>query len=458
MVGLITKQWYDQLMLRTVWKNRCLFVVLLTSLFLVTACLPASTSIAVPTLAAVANLPVEESAVNGMASNVIIPGTYTPEPQVTLDTRQNFADTSPLAVTAVAGSQPFIPTNTPRPVWQPPTRTPLPTPTLTPSPTPIVPYEPYAGSGPRIFFTGYPPVTQGSKLSIHVIRSNETIMDFVRRTHPAVLKSVDDLGFMTEVKKISPNTITVGRVYEANQQFAGNPEESARDYVDRQLKKYLLNPGVDYWEGWNEPNPQMDNIGWYTRFEQERVRQLAKHGLRAAIGGFATGTPEMDVFAQFVPAIETAMQYGGILTLHEYGAPVLTYLYGSALPGYPAYPDRGALTFRYRWYYREILEPAGLVIPLIITEAGIDGILGSGRPGPNGFGWADFQDYAVDQGWGKDGTEAFINQLAWYDAGVRQDDYVYGFTVFTAGPVGHWRKYNIDSILPDLAHYVTSHR
>lgn len=283
-------------------------------------------------------------------------------------------------------------------------------------------------------------------------------MDFVRRAQPAVLKSVDDLGFMTEVKEISPNTITVGRVNELDQRFLGVPEEAARIYVDRQLKKYRLNPGVDYWEGWNEPNPKMENIEWYTRFEQERVRQLARHGFKAAIGGFATGTPELDVFAKFVPAVRTAMEYGGILTLHEYGAPVMTYLYGGALPGYPSYPDRGALTFRYRWYYRELLEPAGLVIPLVITEAGIDGIIGSGRPGPGGYGWADFQRYSVEQGWGKDGPDAFINQLAWYDAGVRQDDYVYGFTVFTAGPVGHWKNYNIDSILPDLAHYVTSNR
>ncbi|MCA9922956.1 MAG: hypothetical protein KC421_11320, partial [Anaerolineales bacterium] len=74
------------------------------------------------------------------------------------------------------------------------------------------------------------------------------------------------------------------------------------------------------------------------------------------------------------------------------------------------------------------------------------------------YGWEDFQSYAVDKGWGNDGTEAFINQLAWYDAGVRQDNYVYGFTVFTAGPVGHWKKYDIDRILPDLARYVVGQR
>ena len=44
--------------------------------------------------------------------------------------------------------------------------------------------------------------------------------------------------------------------------------------------------------------------------------------------------------------------------------------------------------------------------------------------------------------------------LAWYDAGVRQDDYVLGFTVFTAGPVAQWGPYDIGPLLPKLADYV----
>jgi hypothetical protein len=239
------------------------------------------------------------------------------------------------------------------------------------------------------------------------------------------------------------------------QDFVGSPEEAAQRFVEEQLPQYLLNPAVDYWEGWNEPDPNMDNMAWFARFEQERVRLLASHGLRAAIGGFPTGVPEIEEFALFLPAVETAIEYRGILTLHEYGAPDMTFLYGAALPGYTAHPDRGALTFRYRWFYGELLEPAGLVIPLVISEAGIDGILGN-RPGPGGLGWSYFQEYWVEQGWGSDGIEAFINQLAWYDAGVRQDGYVIGFTVFTAGGFGYWEKYDINPILPDLTNYVRS--
>jgi hypothetical protein len=227
--------------------------------------------------------------------------------------------------------------------------------------------------------------------------------------------------------------------------------------VMSQLNQYPANPAVDYWEGWNEPNPGLGRMGWYARFEQERVRLMASYGFRSAVGGFSTGVPELNEFALFLPAIETVMQHNGILTLHEYGAPDLTYLYGAPLPGYPAYPDRGALKFRYRWYYRELLEPNDLVVPLVISEAGVDGVIGN-RPGPSGTGWYDFQEYWIQQGWGRTGPEAFINQLAWYDNGVREDGYVIGFAIFTAGGIGHWLNYDINEILPQLTDYVVSQR
>ncbi|MCA9962380.1 MAG: hypothetical protein KC443_25270, partial [Anaerolineales bacterium] len=219
-----------------------------------------------------------------------------------------------------------------------------PTPTITPIPSP----SRYASYIPTLL----PSSELGpSKLGLHVIRNNDFwINEFVRQGQPSVIKALDDFGYVAEIKAISPRTIVVGRFNYPVQDYAGSPEEAARKFVADQLDQYLANPAVDYWEGWNEPDPNLDNMPWYTRFEQERVRQLAQYGLRAAIGGFATGVPEMDEFVLFVPAVETALEHRGILTLHEYGAPDMTFLYGSPLPGYPPYANRGALTFRYRWY------------------------------------------------------------------------------------------------------------
>ncbi|HRO90777.1 MAG TPA: hypothetical protein PK205_06215 [Promineifilum sp.] len=340
-----------------------------------------------------------------------------------------------------------------------PTATPPPTVMPTEAPTdeaPVAPTAtPYVSNIPD--FTPRPELGP-SKMGIHVARPNsEAIMEFVRAAHPAVVKGVDDLGFLAEVKAVSPRTVTVGRFSVDPQDYDGEPEAAAAALVARQLPQMLLNPAVDYWEGWNEPDPNLDRMDWYARFEAERVRQLAQHGLRAAVGGFSAGVPELNEFELFVPAIEEAQRHGGILTLHEYAAPDITFLYGDPLPGYPTYPDRGPLMFRYRWFYRDILEPRGLVVPLVISEAGIDGILGN-RPGPDGLGWQDFQAFWVEQGWGPDGQTAFLNQLQWVDNEARQDPYVIGYALFTAGGARAWTAYELAPFLPRLAEYIVSQK
>ncbi len=293
-----------------------------------------------------------------------------------------------------------------------------------------------------------------SKLGLHVIRNdNPWIMQFVRLVRPAVIKAVGDVGWLSEVKAASPETVTIGRFMPTHQDMNGDPALAAQAFVAEQLTRYQLNPGVDYWEGWNEPDPN-EQMDWYAAFEAERVRLLAQHGFKAAIGGFATGVPEWDEFMAFLPALEVAQQHGGILTLHEYGAPTVDYLLGTPLPGWPPHPDRGVLALRYRWWYEEILKPRGLVIPLVISEAGIDGILmAAERPGPEGLGWWDFSDYWSEVGIGG-GPEGYTRQLAWYDSELRKDDFVIGFTVFTAGGGEGWASYNINQILPELAIYV----
>ncbi|MCB9419498.1 MAG: hypothetical protein H6667_06830 [Ardenticatenaceae bacterium] len=441
-IGRLEKGWYDGFMQNGAAGVRSLFLWLFLILLLTACTASADTQSALPTQAVAAVLPDTQTPTAAL-DPALVPPTWTPAPGATSAAAGNFTELSSLGPTNTPTVTRFIPTNTPRPTrTNTPTVTPLPV-----TPTPYVSYIP-----------DLPPSTDlgPSKMGLHIIRANDAnILEFVKQGHPAVIKAVDNFGYLAEVKAASPRTIVVGRINYPQQLYTGSPEEAAQKFVTDQLDQYLINTAVDYWEGWNEPDPNLDNMPWYARFEQERIRLLAQHGLKAAIGGFATGVPEMDEFALFLPAIETAKEYKGILSLHEYGAPDMTYLYGEPLPGFPAYPDRGSLTFRYRWYYREFLEPLGLVIPLVISEAGIDGIIGN-RPGPDGFGWADFQDYWVQQGWADNGVDAFIKQLAWYDNGVREDGYVIGFTVFTAGGHGQWSKYDINPILPQLIVYVRS--
>jgi hypothetical protein len=56
------------------------------------------------------------------------------------------------------------------------------------------------------------------------------------------------------------------------------------------------------------------------------VKVLAQHGLKAVIGSFSTGMPDVtnaSIIQAFFPAIDAAMQHGGILGLHEYCQPYM---------------------------------------------------------------------------------------------------------------------------------------
>jgi len=323
----------------------------------------------------------------------------------------------------------------------PTTPGPSPTPTTRPTNTPIPWPDPL----------DHP---SASKLGLHVQWNNSpNIMRFIRNYRPAVVKAMDDVGFMAEVKEESPSTVTVARLSVDEQNTEGDPVERARAYVAMNLETYKSNPAVDYWEGLNEPGVR-GRMDWYAAFEVERVRLMAEHGLRCAVGAFSAGTPEYNEIEAFLPAIRAAKEHGGILTLHEYDAPLFDRSVGQGVPGAAAYADRGPLALRYRYWYEDFLKPRDLVIPLVISEAGVDGIVAN-RPGPEGRGWRDFSTYWSKQGLGGDDVQTYLSQLAWYDGEVRKDHYVLGFAVFTAGAMNEdWRSYDITSILRHIAHYI----
>lgn len=311
----------------------------------------------------------------------------------------------------------------------------------------------------------------GSKLGVHVTFNNDPyIMEFVRRVRPRVMKAVGDLGWLSDVKQVSPNTVTIGRLMPQNEDWVMNidPTVAAEQYIDEQLGTYLLNPGVDFWEGWNEFEPvDLTRMDWYAKFEARRVCYLQEKGLRGAVGGFSTGVPEYEEMKVFAYALEAAHRCGGIFTLHEYSSPFLSCgtVTGreNIIPGAPHLdgPLFGALALRYRFWYEGILKPMGIGdVPLVISELGVaagppNGACGD--PGGNGApGWTGYQDWWVKNGFGSNGEEAYVNILAWYDQEMRKDSYVIGATIFNAGgqdAANTWHSFDLHNVFVPLAKY-----
>ena len=167
---------------------------------------------------------------------------------------------------------------------------------------------------------------------------------------------------------------------------------------------------------------------WYAAFEAERVGLLADAGSRACIGNFSVGNPDLPLWPHFYAAIDAAIGAGGILGLHEYGTPMQQHFDETS--------GEGWFTERYRKLYRQYLIPAGKVIPLAITEAGVDVV--------------------APVGWKNHFTEEeYLSQLEWYDGVLLEDAYVLGATVFALEIPG-WFSFDIAPIVERLADYVAS--
>jgi hypothetical protein len=327
-------------------------------------------------------------------------------------------------------------------------------PTLTPTPskTPeatATPAPPTATPTPQA--TPFPPGPP-SKLGIFVGRNEPTLFDLLKTQAVTVVKTLElDSNFVAQIKQTAPNTKVIGRIALEQVNLANiDPLAEARRFVDMVLP-YADDPGrrpyFDGWESFNEPVAgNYDEMARLGEFEAERTRLLGERGIRSVIGNFGTGQPPLEQWPAFLPAVQAAIQYDGWLGLHEYSAPTIYHL--STVEGKGRYPgvtpqDSGWLTLRYRKVYNEILAPAGLTLPLVMTELGVDGLV-QNRPGPpDAHGWQDFQAYWAENGYGLWGPGAYIEQLVWYDNAMRQDDYVIGGTIFALAATSGWESYDI---------------
>ena len=162
--------------------------------------------------------------------------------------------------------------------------------------------------------------------------------------------------------------------------------------------------------GWKSRIDAAPKMTWFAAFEAERAQQMATLGKKVAIGNFSVGSPEPDEFEPFIDAIAVALENGGVLALHEYSAPTMRDGIGAGVPGVPPDDQYGALTLRYRIWYDHYLRAHDLVIPLIITEAGIDGGV-LAKQGITMGGWRDALITARPGGSTESATISYLEQL-----------------------------------------------
>ncbi|NLE46597.1 MAG: hypothetical protein GX620_17925 [Chloroflexi bacterium] len=258
----------------------------------------------------------------------------------------------------------------------------------------------------------------------------------------AIVKAFNDLGYLRAVKESSPDTVTVGRRGVSFVDPEGDPAKAAARVMRQHMPGWEYERDVvDYWEVLNENDPPtVEGHVWLARFYIEAMAIAENNDYRLAIFSYSVGVPS---WAEWAAIVETgvfarAQQGGHILALHEYNWPTMDYRWGEQMPGQPVYDDRGVLTGRYRYLYGDFLIPRGEVVPLAITECGLDPVLWtSGQPTNH---W----------------RERFVEEMIWYDTRLREDDYVLGAAMFTVGGAWGWQSYDYEELLPDFHNYIVS--
>jgi hypothetical protein len=294
--------------------------------------------------------------------------------------------------------------------------------------------------------SGSSSVSVPSKLGVHTIRP-DGVLDLIypvaeAGAHVALVKAVDDLGYLQLVKEASPETICVARRQDPKGSGVdpqGDPTQVATARMNWHMQVWEPDREyVDYWEVLNEPDPPgVDGHRWLAEFNIACLEIAQRNGFKLAAFSYSVGVPEWEEWEAIVETgvFEVAKAGGHALALHEYNWPNIDNQWGSPLPARYADPNRGPLIGRYRYLYEDFLIPKNQVVPLVVTEAGYD---------PSVF----------SQGWDATWKQRFVADMARYDEKLSEDDYVIGCALFTLGGVGIWKDWEYDDVLDELAAYI----
>jgi len=250
-------------------------------------------------------------------------------------------------------------------------------------------------------------VSISSKIGLHIIEGYSGELG-----HPRVTKLVDvSPAYVAQVRaEVGPHCVIIVRWVEPT--LLDDPRRRALEWMARHIldMRAMQRTGANIaFEGWNEvPDHQAVD---YCQFEVTRLQEMHAEGLRAIIGNFSVGTPDLPVWAVYKPMLD-AMQPGDYVGLHSY---------------WINHDDLSNPWHVGRW--RLVPELAG--VQLVITECGRDVVEGSGHGG-----WK-----------GQCSAEAYLDELRAYGRLLDEFDNVLGATVFTGGRIyPQWTDFNVNEI------------
>lgn len=219
--------------------------------------------------------------------------------------------------------------------------------------------------------------------------------------------------------RVGPDPLIVVRWVQQYQPLT-NPEQEAVEWFSAHLGDMLLatDNGADkriVWQGMNEiPGCQAEALYLY---ERRRGQLMHPRGLLRGLFACSVGEYHPSVWT-FLAGLFPGMVAGEHILVHEY------WDRGESIPGRDWWVAR----------WKHVPELAG--VPIAVTECGRDYIIDGGV----GYGKAGWRQTC--------NRETFQQDLAAYDALLRQYPNVVGGAVFNCGFAGQWVNFASDEIVP----------
>ena len=212
---------------------------------------------------------------------------------------------------------------------------------------------------------------------------------------------------------------------------ADDPAASANDFWNKMAAQGLSLAGppsnIDWLEGPNEldnlPNWYNDATAasWVASFWSTLADLMHNAGYNPLVASLVGGQPSP--VAMFAP-LATAMKSKS----YKWGWGYHSYTFTAST-------DVGTEN-AYALYYRQVRDQNGLAgIPLVLSEGGY--------LTPSSTGWQ-----------GQLTSAEYLSWLKWFDAQIKSDPEVLGFTIFQVGNNTDWQSFDLTPMAQDLATYL----
>ncbi|HXJ90392.1 MAG TPA: hypothetical protein VMS18_26505 [Candidatus Binatia bacterium] len=287
-----------------------------------------------------------------------------------------------------------------------------------------------------------PPPLSSSKLGPHILGApNNAGAGTILGACPRVAKWVApyagiDLA-ISSYKSRCPGGVVILRVYVPSSMAvygaADDPTASANDFWNKMSTQGLSAAGpasqIDWLEGPNEldnlPNWYSDptTANWVATFWSSLADLMHRAGYNPLVGSLVAGQPSpASVFSPVAAAMK--------LKAYRWGWSYHSYTFGAT--------TSVSTEAAYALYYRQVRDQNGLAgIPLVVSEGGY--------LTTSSTGWQ-----------GQLSSDQYLSWLKWFDAQLKQDPEIPGFTIFQVGNTTDWQSFDLTPFAQELANYLTS--